>query len=195
MSATPTGIKSEIGYDRSMRVPQALGLVCFVVLWGAVAANARTSATPLPASSQHAAKFQNTVTLRWVGASKWELYVENTNHNKFINVFEWAPPAGLTIRAITSSEGGTCKLSSSSIRCSGNIAPASCNTCEGGSMTVNFVAAGFESTFVPTDYGGYWIAYGWQPGNLNVTSTSSFADLPLCAKGQVSTKTKPCVKG
>src|SRR5437773_5251631 len=104
-----------------MRVPPALGLVCLVALFGSVAASAKTSAAPLPVGAQAAAKFQNTVTLRWVGASKWELYVENTNHNRFINAFEWAPPVGLTITAITSSEGGRCKLSSSSIRSSGNI--------------------------------------------------------------------------
>jgi hypothetical protein len=177
-----------------MRVAQALGLVCLVALCGSMTANATISAAPNPAVTPVPPKFQNTATLRWVGGTNWELYIENTNRQKFINVFEWEPPAGLTVTSITSNQGGKCRLSSTRIQCSGNIAPAPCNTCEGGGLTVDFVAAGFDSTWVKTDYGGYWIAYGWQPGVVNVTTTSSFADLPLCAKGQVSKKTKPCAK-
>jgi hypothetical protein len=170
-------------------------LGCFAVLCVCAAASAEPSSSPpLAANTQALPKFQNNVTLRFIGASNWELYVENTNPTKFINVFNWVPPAGLTIRSITSSEGGTCKLASGNIHCSGNIAPLPCDTCPGGGMTINFVGSGFESKWVSTDYGGYWIAYGWQPGGLTVTSVSSFGDVPLCAKGQISTKAKPCGK-
>jgi hypothetical protein len=176
-----------------VKVPGALGLVLLTALCVCVAATARTGANPpLAADTQALAKFQNNVTLMWMGEGQWQLYVENTNRTKFINTFEWNPPAGLTIRSITGSQGGRCILAGGNIRCSGNIAPIPCDTCEGGAMTINFVGSGFESKWVSTDYGGYWIAYGWQPGNLNVTSTSSFADLPVCAKGQVSTKARPC---
>jgi hypothetical protein len=64
-------------------------------------------------------------------------------------------------------------------------------------MTIDFTGSSpsLDSTFVHTDYGGYWVSQGWGlAGQVNVTSTSSFSDVPLCAKGQVSTKGKPCVK-
>jgi hypothetical protein len=61
-------------------------------------------------------------------------------------------------------------------------------------MTVDFTGNGFEPVRVHTDYGGYWFDQGWTPGVTTVTKTSSFGDLPLCSKGQVSTKRKPCAK-
>jgi hypothetical protein len=134
------------------------------------------------------------MTLKWVGASNWQLSVDNSSLTKFISAFRWTPPDGLRIMAITSSKGGSCKLSNGSITCSGSIAPERCNTCYGGRMLVNFTGTGFESTFVHTDYGGYWISQGWPTGNLDVTAATSFADLPRCAKGHVSTRAKPCAK-
>jgi hypothetical protein len=50
-----------------------------------------------------------------MGAGNWEFYVENTIRTKFINTFEWNPPAGQMIRSIT--------------RCAGNIAPIPSDTC------------------------------------------------------------------
>ncbi|HZQ03337.1 MAG TPA: hypothetical protein VFA88_04875 [Gaiellaceae bacterium] len=170
-------------------------LACLAALCATGAANAaRSAGPPIAAGDQALPKFQNNVTLRWIGAGNWELYVENTNETKFINAFEWDPPAGLTIRSITSSPGGRCSLVAGNIRCAGNIAPIPCGTCPGSGMTIDFRGSGFDSKWVPTSYGGYWIAFGWQAGNLSVTSVSSFADLPRCAKGQVGTAAKPCSK-
>ena len=181
-----------------MRVREALASGCLagvVLLCTCGIASAASSASPpLAADTQALPKFQNNVTLRWVGAGNWELYVENTNLTKFINRFDWVPPAGLTIRSITGSAGGRCKVASGNIHCSTSIAPLPCNKCPGGGMTVDFVGSGFDSKWMTTDYGGYWIAYGWQPGSLSVTAVSSFGDVPLCVKGQVTTKVKPCAK-
>ena len=59
-------------------------------------------------------------------------------------------------------------------------------------MTIDFRGDGFDRKFVNTSSGGYYIAYGWQPGVLKVTKTSTFGDVPPCKKGQVSTKANPC---
>jgi hypothetical protein len=181
-----------------MNVREALRGACLVCVaslcWSPAASADSPASPPIAANAQALAKVQNTVTLTWVGQHNWQLYVENTNRSKFINVFDWDPPIGLTIKSITSSEGGTCKVAGGRIHCSGNIAPLPCNTCAGGGMTIDFVGLGFDSKWVQTDYGGYWIAYGWQAGNLSVTAVSSFSDLPACAHGQVSTKAKPCAK-
>jgi hypothetical protein len=176
-----------------MRTRQALAVVFLAALCWSGAAISMTAQDP-PA----ALKF--TVILRWVGADKsgadkWELYVENTNLVKFINTFRWVPPTGLQVKAITNAGGGKCRLSDGIIMCSGNIAPESCSSCEGGGMTIEFTGNGFDPVWVPTDGGGgYWFSQGWTPGGVTVTSTSSFTDLPLCAKGHVSTKKKPCAK-
>jgi hypothetical protein len=178
------------------------GWVWMFVLVGLAALSAsplaygETSAKSSPPNLKvlRAAKHQNIVTLRWVQKNQWELQVENTNATSFIHDFEWAPPTGLTISRITSSLGGNCRLDQAIIKCTGDIAPISCNTCEGGTMTIDFEGTGFDPTFVHTDYGGYWITQGWMPGSVNVTALSPFGDLPLCAKGQASTKAKPCAK-
>jgi hypothetical protein len=149
-----------------------------------------SAATPQPVSTNA----HYGVTLRSLAGGNWQLYVENTGGDRFINSFNWVPPDGLTINSIMSSTGGRCQLSSGNIACSGSIAPELCTTCEGGNLTVNFTGTGFEPTFTHTDYGGYWAANGWETGNLAVTATSSFTDLPRCAKGHHSTKAKPCTK-
>jgi len=43
-------------------------------------------------------------------AGKYQVEVDNTSGKGFINSFNWVPPAGLTITAITSTEGGHCTL-------------------------------------------------------------------------------------
>jgi hypothetical protein len=60
-------------------------------------------------------------------------------------------------------------------------------------MIVDFTATGLQPTFVPTSYGGYFIHYGVL-GSVEV-ETGSFADLPLCKKGETSTRTNPCTAG
>src|SRR5207237_6629424 len=94
---------------------------------------------------------------------KYQVEVENTNPTRYINSFNWTPPLGLTISAITSTIGGKCRLSSDgTINCTGEAAPPVCDSgeCVGESMIVNFTAAGGQPSFVTTSYGGYWIHRG-----------------------------------
>ena len=67
-------------------------------------------------------------------------------------------------------------------------------------MTVNFTASGLEPTFA----NGYWTYYGMVGAYLRITQMTpvpyhipsalpTYSDLPLCKKGQKSTKARPCV--
>jgi hypothetical protein len=136
-------------------------------------------------------------------AHKYQIEIENTSGIGYINTFNWLPPNKMTITAITSSEGGRCALINNAISCTGGkkgIAPPICTCLAGGSMLVNFIATGMEPTFD----GEYWTSY-WNIGSsTQITSMTPVpyhipsvlylvgADLPLCAKGQTSTKAKPC---
>ena len=131
-----------------------------------------------------------------LGSGLYRIEVDNTNPTSFIKTFSWTPPGGMTVTAVTSSEGGRCALSAGTIECTAGkkgITPPPC-MCVGGAMTVNFTATGRDPTFA----NGYWTHYG-VVGSMQITSTipvniASFADVPLCAKGQVSTKAVPCAK-
>jgi hypothetical protein len=174
-------------------------LVTAVAGLAAVAAQAAATAEGSPPQNVSPSK-RFTVTLRWVGpgssgGNEWELDVENTNTGRYINSFRWSPPAGLEIKAVTGAEGGHCSLAGGDVACAGNIAPEACMSCEGGTMTIHFTGNGFDPVWIKTDWGGYWFDQGWTPGTTTVTSTSAlFGDLPVCGKGQVATKRKPCAK-
>ena len=67
-------------------------------------------------------------------------------------------------------------------------------------MTVNFTAKGLEPTFA----NGYWTYYGFSASRLQIqqmtpvpyhipSSLPTFTDVPVCKKGQKSTKARPCV--
>jgi hypothetical protein len=139
---------------------------------------------------------------------KYQLEVENTSGIGYINNFSWVPPAGFTITAVTSTEGGHCSLATSSsgtrmISCVGGkkgIAPPKCTCLAGGAMTVNFTATGLA----PTNNGSYTTYYGVVGSYTNITKMTpvpyhipSFLstapqDLPLCKKGQKNTAAHPC---
>ena len=56
----------------------------------------------------------------------YQLLIQNTSGIGFINTFNWVPPAGFTVTAVTSSEGGRCTVSNGDISCTGGgkgIAP------------------------------------------------------------------------
>jgi hypothetical protein len=145
-----------------------------------------------PAAS---AATQFNVTLVSPNVGHWELHVENTNTTAWINGFQWTPPPGLKIVNIDATSGGRCTLSSSdSIQCAGSIQPEPCFTCEGGLLTVYFTGKGFEPIFTQTSYGGFYAEQGWAGGTLQVTSTSTFSDLPLCKPAERSTARHPCAK-
>jgi hypothetical protein len=138
--------------------------------------------------------------VRWLSPGLYQLEVQNTSGIGFIDSFNWVPPANMTITAVTSSEGGQCALVGGDIHCSGKITPPSC-TCEpGGDLTVNFTATGLSPTYA----NGYWTYYGIEGSYLQIETMTpvpyhipSFSsgqnlDLPVCKKGQTSTKKNPC---
>jgi hypothetical protein len=148
-------------------------------------------------------------------AGKYQIEVDNTSGVGYINSFNWVPPAGMTITRITSTEGGHCALvpnpvpggGSPMISCVGGkkgIAPPKCTCLTGGEMLVNFIAT---SDHAPTFNGKYWTYYGVVGSYTKITAMTPVpyhipsvlpsnpgADLPLCKKGQVSTRQNPCLK-
>ena len=133
----------------------------------------------------------------------YQLLIQNTSSIGYINTFNWVPPAGFTVTAVTSTEGGHCALSNGNISCTGGgrgVAPPAC-TCEAGAqMTVNFTASGDNPTFA----NGSWTYYGIVGAYLQITSMTpvpyhipSFLsnpaqDLPLCKAGHISSPASPC---
>ena len=102
--------------------------------------------------------------VRWIGPGLYQLDVQNTSGIGFIDTFSWVPPAGLTITAVTSSEGGKCALVSGDIKCNGKIAPPDCTCRAGGDLTVNFTASGLDPTFA----NGYSTSYGMEGAYLQI---------------------------
>jgi hypothetical protein len=137
--------------------------------------------------------------VRWLSPGVYQLDVQNTSGIGYINQFTWVPPANLTVTGVTSTQGGTCSLVGGSIQCTGKVAPPKC-TCEaGGELVVTFTAKGLEPTFA----NGYWTYYGIVGAYLQIqqmtpvpyhipSSLPTGVDLPLCKKGQKSTKAHPC---
>jgi len=139
--------------------------------------------------------------VRWIAPGVYQLDVQNTSGIGFINQFNWSPPANLTITAVTSSEGGKCSLVGGNIQCNGKVAPPRCTCLPGGDLTVNFTARGLE----PQMINGVMTWYGLVGAYLQITQMTpvpyhipstlprDVADLPLCKKGQTSTKLHPCL--
>ncbi len=140
------------------------------------------------------------VIVRWVGPNAYQLDVQNTSGIGFIDQFVWTPPIGLTVTAVTSSEGGKCALVGGNIQCNGKMSPPACTCLAGGELTVNFTATGLQPTFA----NGYLTYYGMVGAFLQITemtpvpyhipsSLNLIQDLPLCKKGHKSTKLSPCI--
>jgi hypothetical protein len=139
--------------------------------------------------------------VRWVSPGTYQLDVQNTSGIGYINQFTWNPPANLTVTAVTSTEGGKCGLVGGSIQCNGKVAPPKCTCLAGGDLTVTFTAKGLDPTFA----NGYWTYYGLVGAYLQIQQMTPVPyhipsslpkvglDLPLCKKGQTSTKARPCV--
>ncbi len=168
----------------------------------ALASRATSTAGPTPVNPNTLGRGSGdaVVIVRWLAPSLYQLDVQNTSGIGFINQFVWTPPTGLTVTAITSSEGGKCSLVNGDIECNGNVAPPTCTCLAGGELTVNFKATGLDPTFA----NGYWTYYGMVGAFLTITqmtpvpyhipsSLSLLKDLPVCKKGQKTTKTNPCV--
>ncbi len=164
--------------------PLTLAAVVAVVL--TAAANAATPAVP---AVRIDVPFSMTVRVLDESAGKYQVEIANENPTKFVAGFNWTPPGGMTVTAITSSIGGSCHLPGDGVVvCTGSAVPANSFTAMGGSIIVNFTATGRQ----PTWTGSYWIHYG-MVGSVQVQQ-STFSDVPLCKKGQKSTTARPCAK-
>ena len=119
-------------------------------------------------------------------AGKYQVEIDNANPLKVVSSFRWTPPGGMNVTSITGSFGGRCQLDTGAIVCKGGAAPAESMTGLGGHIIVNFVATGRQ----PTWMGSYWIHWGVL-GSVQVKQ-STFSDLPVCKKGQKSSKAHPC---
>lgn len=166
------------------------------------------TAAPIPVSlfedpSGIRAGADSVETIRLLGDGKYQLEIQNTSDIGYLNTFVWNPPPGMTVTAVTSSEGGRCQLRGGSIACTGGgkgLTPPQCTCIPGGFLTVNFTATGLA----PTISNGVVTHYGLVGSTFQITSVTpvpyhipSFlspgVDLPACAKGQTATKAKPCV--
>jgi len=162
-----------------------IGVVLGALVLSGAAGAASTSLSDVP----------YVMVVRIISHDHYEVEVQNTNPTSFIKSFDWTPPNGLTVTSITNADGGTCKLDGAGgISCTGKAAPSICSGCVGASMTVDFTATGLEPTYA----NGFWTYYG-VVGGVQVTGTipvqkPTFGDLPVCKKGQKSTKKNPCTK-
>jgi hypothetical protein len=139
------------------------------------------------------------VTVR--GNGRYRLEVTNTSAIGFVDSFTWVPPPGATVRAVTRTSTGHCRLASGNISCSIALRPPTC-TCrgDGGSVTIDFTAD------VPKGRNPQSTKYGLEGGRVNVESETPVPyiipssanqapslDLPLCKKGERSSAAVPCV--
>jgi hypothetical protein len=78
----------------------------------------------------------------------YQVYVQNTSGIGFLNGFTWTPPPGWTIKAITKTTGGTCRLAAGgTVACKGRVAPPSCLcTASGGAVTIDLTVSAAQST-------------------------------------------------
>jgi len=93
------------------------------------------------------ATIEYTTTLRPLGGGRYELVVQNSSAIGAIDSFTWSAPPGLTITAVTSSNGAKCSLQGGSISCRGALRPPQCLcTGSGGAVEIDFTATGGAST-------------------------------------------------
>ena len=184
-----------------------LGRAAFVLL-SAVALSVGVHAAA--ASTRTAAADPNTLgrgagdavtVVSFLGSGRYQLDVQNTSGIGYINQFTWVPPPNLLVTAVTSSEGGKCALVGGSIQCNGKVAPPDCTCKAGGDLLVTFTAKGLDPTFA----NGYWTYYGIVGAYLQIQQMTPVPyhipsavpklglDLPVCKKGQKSTKARPCL--
>jgi hypothetical protein len=155
---------------------------------------------PLSASPQALSKATANVhfNVKWLNYSgQYEIQFESLTTLGTVTALDWIPPANLAVAAITDSQGGTCIISThQGITCQTSLSPPSCSgdTCypADGLLTVYFTAklTGIPpgSTFADLFWGSYLQVTGLSP------TPATFNDLPLCKRGQVSTRRHLCLK-
>jgi hypothetical protein len=142
-----------------------------------------------------------------LGQNRYRLEVTNTSAAGFVNEFTWFPGPGTKILAVTGAtvdrgdKAANCRLTDGKISCRLSLRPPSC-TCrgDGGSVAIRFLA---KSTGDPARRGT--VTFGGRifvesqtlvpyfvPGSPD-QKPSDLSDLPLCAKGQQSSREKPCL--
>jgi hypothetical protein len=130
----------------------------------------------------------------------------NTSTSGFINKFTWFPGPGTTILAVTSARldkgrgKASCRLVAGKISCELSLRPPKC-TCrgDGGTVAIGFTAKrspGAESAAITFGSDLFVEAETLVPYFIPSSpeqKPSDLADLPICAQGQASTTSKPCL--
>ena len=73
------------------RLAPLVAMLTVASLGGPAGASARHHPKPIPENTQASPGAQNTFTLVRLSDRDWQLYVENTNYQRFIDVFNWEP--------------------------------------------------------------------------------------------------------
>jgi hypothetical protein len=151
-------------------------------------------------------------TVRFIGNGRYQLTVQNIGSLGYINSFTWNAP-NIVITKVIGSSSGTCtagpeqtvwtqygRMPEASVSCAGMaIGPPKCSCRVGGTATVTF----YGHPIVSTNHVYYGVGYSRLVlGDLTLVpyhipsylgSAANRVDLPLCAKGQQSSKAHPCV--
>ena len=150
-------------------------------------------------------------TILSLGHDRYRLIIQNTSDVGFINTLRWKVngPAGLVgnttaarLIKVTRWSSGDCVLAdSSTISCTGlTIAPPKCTCIPGGKMTVDFVAVPTvkepPGRILGIMQNSRTLLGDMTPVPYHIPSyeaPATNADLPICARGQQSTKAHLCV--
>ena len=150
-------------------------------------------------------------TILTLGHDRYRLYVQNMSDVGFINTLRWKVngPAGLVgnttaarLIKVTGSSSGVCVLAdSSTISCTGlTIPPPKCTCRPGGKLTIDFVAQPTvkepPGRILAIMQNSRTLLGDMTPVPYHIPSfqtPATNADLPICAKGQQSTKAHLCV--
>jgi hypothetical protein len=169
------------------------------------------------AASPAARDFGATVNITPLGGGLYQATIQNTDIDATLTAFTFVPGPGLKVTSVVSSDSGYCTMAGATFQCTSlNLAQAVCACTPGGIVNVRFMGSGDPgmSSIVQLGMGGPiqgQAANGVAPGttttpaNASVTSTKTASStpktvakptvkkkLPLCKKGQHSTKKHPC---
>jgi len=202
-------VRNDLCYgSTSMRqVALLVRALAVIVLVGAFASHALAADLPPGPDPDQGAKQGNdaNVVVRQLPNGRFELLVQNTSGIGWIDSFQWVPPPGMTVTNISHTSLGACKVVAGAISCTARLKTPKCTCRPGGSMTVDFTATGRD----PTTQDGHPLTLGVVGSFLRLTKMSPVpyhipswlggvptpnSELPLCKRGQKSTKAHPCAK-